>query len=154
MENKEILTKGAEETGVLAGKFIEEVLLDREKRGRAGAVVVCLWGDLGAGKTTFVQGIGRMLQIGKTLSSPTFLIMKKYLLSGQYKGRCLYHYDAYRISNTEDILDLGWEEIIGDENNIVVVEWPEKIASILPSSRIDVRLSHVSENQRRINLSF
>ena len=150
MENKEILTKNPEETRFAAGEFIREVL---KEKGGNGAVLICLRGDLGAGKTTFVQGIGQALGVRETLNSPTFLIMKKCPLSGGYAGKCLYHFDTYRISAAEDIMDLGWEEIISGRHNIVVVEWPEKISSILPKRKIDIDFRHISENERRIIFS-
>jgi len=151
MERREVTTESAEETRHLAETLIAEIIeplpLVSE---RAGATVLCLWGDLGAGKTTFTQGIGRELGVREVLNSPTFLIMKKYDLAGKYSGYHLYHLDAYRIGSEEDLLDLGWREILADGRNVVVVEWPEKIAGILPEKRWDLRFTALSENSRQI----
>ncbi|MFA7169462.1 MAG: tRNA (adenosine(37)-N6)-threonylcarbamoyltransferase complex ATPase subunit type 1 TsaE [Candidatus Paceibacterota bacterium] len=147
MKKNEITTISVEETWSVAGEFIAG-LLSRPKKSKA--TLICLWGDLGSGKTAFTQGLGRELGVKENLNSPTFLIMKKYVSLGEYKNLSLFHFDTYRISDKEDILNLGWAEILEDENNIVVVEWPEKIAEILPSVRIDVHFVVLSENSRRI----
>lgn len=154
MKDPEITTESVEETWQKAAEFTEEILarLEAEKDHKAEekAALVCLWGDLGSGKTTFTQGIAKALGVKETVNSPTFLVMKKYPLSGKNKGLNLYHFDLYRIHGAQEILDLGWKEIVADRNNLVVVEWPEKIAEILPSWRIDLEFKLVSENARRI----
>lgn len=148
MENREIVTYSAKETQEKAGEFVRGLLADTENAGRAR--LVCLWGDLGSGKTTFTQGVAAELGVRGVVNSPTFLIMKKYFLGGRDKGMSLYHFDCYRVSSAEEIFDLGWEEILADGNNLVLVEWPEKIASILPEERIDATFETVSEDCRRI----
>lgn len=158
MKDLEITTKSAEETRQKAGEFMETILA-RLKAGKHGeteerAALVCLWGDLGSGKTTFTQGIAKKLGVKETVNSPTFLVMKKYVLAGENKGINLYHFDLYRISKAEEMLDLGWKEIIADKNNLVVVEWPDKIVEILPPWRIDLKFDLISENARRIFFHF
>lgn len=147
MQEWEIETKSAKETQEAAGKFVVEILASWEGRG---ARVVCLWGDLGSGKTTFTQGMAKKLGVREVINSPTFLIMKKYPLAGDYKGRNLYHFDMYRIQGKEDLWDLGWNEILAEEKNLVVVEWPEKIKEILPEERIDINFNFISQDTRRI----
>lgn len=108
--------------------------------------IVCLYGDLGAGKTTLTQGIARGLGIKKTVISPTFILMRRYDL----KNRFLYHIDLYRLNSLEEVRGLGIEEITGDPKNIVIIEWPEKIQSSLPRPRREVRLKNISETEREI----
>ncbi|MDZ4385535.1 MAG: tRNA (adenosine(37)-N6)-threonylcarbamoyltransferase complex ATPase subunit type 1 TsaE [Candidatus Moranbacteria bacterium] len=123
-----------------------------------GAFVFCLEGDLGAGKTTFTQGVLKGLGAEGPYTSPTFLIMKEYNLQDtkykkqetkKFKIRNIYHIDAYRVG-AEDVLSLGWEEIIADPKNVVIVEWPEKIARILPENSIRIKFEWLDENQRKI----
>lgn len=155
MQRQEVTTESAEETQRLAGELVVRMLPPGTSRpAPSGATVLCLWGDLGAGKTTFAQGIGRELGVREVLNSPTFLIMKKYNLAGRYQGFHLYHLDTYRIRSEEDLLDLGWREILEDGTNIVVVEWPEKITGILPANRLDIRFVALSENSRQITFGI
>lgn len=136
MKELKIVTNSVEETRGLAGKLIGEILAKaRTAKGRAQ--LICLWGDLGSGKTTFTQGLAESLGVKGVVNSPTFLIMKKYLLGGKYAGMNLYHFDCYRIRSAEEVDDLGWREILANGNNLVV-EWPEKITGILPEKRIDM----------------
>ena len=113
--------------------------------------LVCLYGDLGGGKTTFSQGIGEELGVEEIVNSPTFIIMKKYL-SGKKMNKkyTLYHFDCYRISDSQEILDLGWEDIIGGENNIILIEWPENVKDILPKNRLNLKFEFVDENTRKM----
>lgn len=149
MENRKNITKSAEETKALAGDLAKELLLRAKNADHAQ--LVCLSGDLGAGKTTFAQGLLQGLGVKGIINSPTFLIMKKYILSGDLKGYSLFHFDCYRIGDPEEILDLGWKEILGDQRNIVLVEWPEKIMDILPSKKIDVEFAFIEDEVREIN---
>ena len=106
----------------------------------SGGEIICLSGDLGSGKTTFAQGVLHGLGAKGPYTSPTFVVMKQYkkrisnfkfqisnqIQSPKSKIENIYHIDCYRI-NSKDILDLGWEEIISGKNNIVIVEWAERI---------------------------
>ena len=136
---KKIL-KNVEDTKKFAEEFLQMVLDgDRERN------VVLLQGELGAGKTTFSQFVLEYLSAEGPFTSPTFVIMKKYELKDDKKQRndghyhttiyssveSIYHLDCYRVDE-ESVLDLGWEEIIADKNNLVLVEWPEKIKNIWP----------------------
>ena len=147
MSKNQIITKSAKETKVFAKKIVKELLELNDNK----SLVICLYGDLGAGKTTFVQGLAEELGIKEVVNSPTFLIMKKYSARRDEALPRLYHFDCYRISDYQEILDLGWEEIIGGENNIIVIEWPEKIKQILPKKRLEIKFEFVDENTRKIN---
>jgi tRNA threonylcarbamoyladenosine biosynthesis protein TsaE len=149
MENLKNITKSAEETKTLAEGLAKELLLRSENANRSQ--LICLWGGLGAGKTTFVQGLAKEIGIKGIINSPTFLIMKKYILSGEWEGYNLFHFDCYRIEDAEEILSLGWREILENPKNIVLVEWPEKIIDILPSKKIDVEFNFIEDDLREIN---
>ena len=102
--------------------------------------VVTLEGELGAGKTTFTKGIANGLGITRTLSSPTFTIIK------EYRGDIpLYHMDAYRLEHSEE--DLGFEEYFNGEG-ISVVEWAQFIEAFLPDERLDVKIEYITEQER------
>ncbi|MFH0968909.1 MAG: tRNA (adenosine(37)-N6)-threonylcarbamoyltransferase complex ATPase subunit type 1 TsaE [Patescibacteria group bacterium] len=106
--------------------------------------IICLSGDLGAGKTTFTQGLLKGLKIKGPHTSPTFVIMKKY--------NDIYHFDAYRI-NEKDILGLGWKEIIADKNNIIIIEWAERVKNIIPKNALWIKFKWVGENSRELKFS-
>lgn len=105
---------------------------------RGGATIVALSGDLGAGKTTFVQVCARELGVGETVSSPTFVIEKIYGLSNQKFAR-LIHIDAYRLKEARELEVLDWEEITQDPQNLIYIEWPERVPEAIPESAIRVR---------------
>ncbi|MCK4891230.1 MAG: tRNA (adenosine(37)-N6)-threonylcarbamoyltransferase complex ATPase subunit type 1 TsaE [Candidatus Pacebacteria bacterium] len=149
MSKNQITTKSPEETKEFAKVLVEEwIQINKTKNSNW---LVCLYGDLGGGKTTFVQGLAEEFGIKETVNSPTFLIMKKYTSSKKInKKYTLYHFDCYRISDYKEILNLGWEEIISGENNLIVIEWPEKIEEILPEKRLNIEFKFINENARKI----
>lgn len=110
-----------------------------------GGEVLCLSGDLGAGKTTFTQGLLKGLKVKGPYTSPTFVVIKEY----KKKDRNIYHIDAYRI-NEKDLLNLGWEEIIAGNKNITIVEWAERVKKILPKNCVKIKFEWVDEKQRKI----
>lgn len=102
--------------------------------------VITLSGDLGAGKTTLTQGIAKGMAIERTVSSPTFTILKIY------QGRLpLYHFDAYRLEDSKE--DLGFEEMI-DGDGVAVIEWPEYIQREIPKERLDIIIRRLDEQKR------
>lgn len=106
--------------------------------------VLTLEGDLGAGKTTFTKALAVALGIKRTVSSPTFTIMK------QYEGRVPFnHLDVYRLEHSEE--DLGWEEIF-DGDAISVVEWAHFIEEELPQERLEIRINRDGETSRTVTL--
>ena len=149
MPKNQIITKSSGETKDFAKVLIGEWL--EMNKIKNSSWLVCLSGDLGSGKTTFVQGLAEELGIRKVVNSPTFLIMKKYSARRDEALLRLYHFDCYRISDYQEILDLGWEEIISEKNNIIVIEWPEKIKKILPKKRLNIKFEFVDENTRKIS---
>lgn len=105
---------------------------------RESATVVALSGDLGAGKTTFVQVCARELGIEETVSSPTFVIEKIYELSNR-KFACLIHIDAYRLKEAKELEVLGWGELVKDPQNLICIEWPERVTEAIPQNAVRVR---------------
>jgi tRNA threonylcarbamoyladenosine biosynthesis protein TsaE len=110
-----------------------------------GGEVITLEGDLGAGKTTFTQALAKGLGIRRTVSSPTFTILK------QYEGRLpLNHLDVYRLADSEE--DLGWDELFyGDA--VSVVEWAQYIEEELPEERLAIEIRRLDENGRRFSFT-
>jgi tRNA threonylcarbamoyladenosine biosynthesis protein TsaE len=152
------LSNSLEQTQKIANDFVSRIL---DLSGQDEAVVVGLYGDLGAGKTTFTQCIAEAFGVFETVTSPTFVIEKIYPIrtdgrlhptsNGVGEFKYLIHMDAYRIEKSDEILHLDWREIISNPNNLVLIEWPEKIADIMPK-HIIVNLSHISENSRGIEI--
>jgi len=104
------------------------------------ATLIALSGNLGAGKTTFAQGIAQALGVEEQVTSPTFVIEKIYQLMGQKFTR-LIHIDAYRLKDPHELEVLGWNELITDPTNLIVIEWPEHVAALLPPDATHVTLS-------------
>lgn len=128
--------KSVEETWELARKVASEL--------KPGSVL-CLEGDLGAGKTTFTQGLAAALGASGRVNSPTFCIVQEH-------GR-LVHMDLYRLKSEDDVLAIGWEDYLAD-GAILVVEWPERAGSLIPKDAGHVRITHIpgSEERRHIDI--
>lgn len=123
-------------------------LQDTEKIGKIisrcleKGTVLCLDGDLGAGKTAITQFIAKEFGVKEYITSPTFNIIK------EYEGRLpFYHMDVYRIESEDDMYDLGYDEYIYSES-VTVIEWSENIRTILPDERIDIKIDRIDENKR------
>jgi tRNA threonylcarbamoyladenosine biosynthesis protein TsaE len=112
--------------------------------------VIALEGDLGSGKTTFIQGLALGLGIKSKISSPTFVIFKKYKVQNHQKLDWFYHFDLYRIENPEEIMDLGFEEIINNKHVIVAIEWAEKIKNLLPTDSLKIKIKYLNKSSRKI----
>lgn len=117
------------------------------------ACVLAFFGDLGAGKTTITKEIASHLGVDVNVISPTFVIMKNYKTKNS-KFKNLIHIDAYRLDNHEDIFVLGWEELLKNKDNLIIVEWPEKISKYLPKAFYSVILEHKDETTRKIKFCY
>ena len=137
-----MITKNERETKKVARILAQEIV--KKPLGTKDAVVIGLQGELGSGKTRFVQGFAKGFGIKSRLTSPTFVLMKKY--------KNLYHIDCYRLNKPKDLLDLDFKEIIDDPQNIVVVEWAEKVRSILPRDVIWIKFEIMNQNKRKIKI--
>jgi tRNA threonylcarbamoyladenosine biosynthesis protein TsaE len=159
--DKKYITKSFQETQKLGEKFAKQILLSRTSPKTA--VVLTLHGNLGGGKTTFLQGFAKGLGIKEKITSPTFVIMKRFTLSSDRGFRNFYHIDCYRLIGSKDILELfsaqggpasGWKKIISDSENIVAIEWPEKIKKVLPKNIIKIEFKFIDETTREINFKM
>lgn len=109
--------------------------------------IFALTGELGAGKTTFVQGFAKGLGIKDKIISPTFVLIRQHLIPDTKK--VLYHVDLYRLDNTADLQNIGLQEIWSDPNNIILIEWAEKLTE-LPKGTIQISIQKKGANQRSI----
>ena len=129
------VTKSAEETKAVGERLGTYFLESKESVPH----IVCFWGDLGSGKTTFIQGIARGLGISKRLLSPTFIIVRHYDIP--QTDRRLHHFDLYRFTDQKEVVAVGLSEILKQPQAIICIEWPERLGTLLPKERIDVRCS-------------
>lgn len=119
-----------------------------------GGELILLAGQLGAGKTTFTQGLAKGMRIHDQVSSPTFTLLKEY--SPQPGRTCqpaipLYHFDLYRLEQPEEIFDLGFEDYFSS-SGVCIVEWADKADSLWPPERLSIRLQLVDETRRSLLL--
>lgn len=111
------------------------------------ATVVTLSGDLGAGKTTFTQGMAAALGVEEPVTSPTFVIEKIYALKDQAFSH-LIHIDAYRLTGSHELEVLGWKAIVAEPGNLVVIEWPERVPELIPEDVVELRFDIEGEGRR------
>lgn len=131
-----------------AGAFIAPYA-DRERAPHEGALIIALIGDLGAGKTTFTQGIAEALDVHDPLPSPTFIIERAYKLAHPHFSH-LVHIDAYRLESSEELRRLGWENLSTDPRTIIVIEWADKVRDVLPPDVVTVHLSMISPDVHEV----
>lgn len=129
--------------------FAMKVLESLRQQSTAG--VLALYGDLGSGKTTFVQEFGKLLGIQTRMQSPTFVIMKMYDISYKTYTRFI-HIDAYRLEKPEELDVLGWTELLKDPKNLIVIEWAERAGTLLPSDSLAIRFTFVDDTTRKIEV--
>jgi tRNA threonylcarbamoyladenosine biosynthesis protein TsaE len=113
--------------------------------------VVGLSGDLGAGKTTFTKHLLKKLGYTGSVPSPTFVLRRDYELNDKNFKR-LIHIDAYRLNGGKELQILGFEELINNTNNLIVIEWPENVIDILPENHIKIHCEFVNENSRKFDV--
>ncbi len=138
-----MISRSQKETEKIAEVFISKLLKKEQKR--SGALVVGLSGNLGSGKTAFVKAAAKYFGIRDTVTSPTFVIMKKY------RG-FFFHLDAYRLKNEKELSVLGWRKIIGEKNNLVFIEWPENVRKAMPRGARYIFASYQKDGGRSFKL--
>lgn len=141
------ITQSAKDTQALGESFGNSLLKGSGLLGGA-ARIICLRGDLGSGKTTFVQGAARGLTITSRLLSPTFIIVRRYSIPKQ-KGE-LYHLDLYRTENEKDAEVIGFSDMINNPGAIVFIEWPERLEGLLPKKRLEINFCVLPDGAHRI----
>jgi len=108
-----------------------------------GKKIFAFYGEMGAGKTTFIKEICKQLGVNDNTSSPTFSIINEYIGNG---GQKIYHFDFYRIKNIEEAYDMGYEDYLYS-NAFCFIEWPEKIKELLPENTVSVTIAILDGNR-------
>jgi tRNA threonylcarbamoyladenosine biosynthesis protein TsaE len=144
----ETVTNSAEETKAIGEKFAAKLV---------GGEVLALIGDLGSGKTTFVQGLANGLGIRQRIISPTFILLRNYTISNSNNDKLntFNHIDLYRLGNDaeRELLDLGFKELSEDERTVTVVEWADKAKGVFSDKTIWIRFNALSGDSRKIEIS-
>ncbi|SRR3989344_810784 len=143
---EKFISRSEVDTHRLAEKIAESI-----KRGLpAGrqSKIIALYGNLGSGKTTFVQGLAKALGIRQRIISPTFVIIRPHKLK---TNKTFYHIDLYRLGKA-DPNNLGLKEIFLEKDAIVAIEWAEKIEKLLPKDTLKIKFKTLSENEREVTI--
>lgn len=149
-----LISKSAGDTKRLAARLAKETL--RALVEMPQALIMSLEGDLGAGKTTFVQGFAKGLGIRQRILSPTFVLMKKFAVPRPKPSTLyplpysLYHIDCYRLDSPKALLELGWKEIAREPGNIVLVEWGDRVRGVLPNQHTTLTFAVTGVRKRLI----
>jgi tRNA threonylcarbamoyladenosine biosynthesis protein TsaE len=141
------LVRTTQETAELAARFVQTL----SNTASAGATIIGLVGDLGAGKTTFVQAAAASLGVIDKVTSPTYILEKIYRLE-HARFDHLIHIDAYRLEKPEELMNLGWREISANPKNLIFLEWPERVEDIMPKLYTKIIFNHVDEGSREITI--
>lgn len=144
----EVLTQSPSQTKKLGKILAREFLITSIEK----ALVLGLIGDLGGGKTTFLQGFARGLGIKERILSPSFVIMKRFEMINKKNFVNFYHFDCYRIENAGEILNLGFREIISNPQNITSIEWADRITQILPKDTLILKFEFIDQKTRKITI--
>jgi len=154
----EIVSKSSRDTQEIAGDLAKNIIQ------KSGPSVIALYGDLGSGKTTFVQFFAEALGVREKVLSPTFVIIKTFGLNvrtyadqarinaDKFKCKKLVHIDTYRLKSAKDLIKLGFNEMLKDKENIILIEWPEKIERYLPKDAIKIHFETISEKERKLTI--
>ena len=141
------ISKSAEETKNIARNIMQE--LTREPV--SAATIIELVGDLGAGKTTFMQGVGEFFGVREHLVSPTFVIQRNYEIPTGFPWKGLVHIDAYRIEDEKELRAIAFDGYARDQENIIFIEWPTNLGRDLHGVK-RIEFAHISENEREIKV--
>ncbi len=140
-----IATASARETKKAAEKILHTLLMKRLR-----PTILALEGELGSGKTTFIQGLARGLGIKEKVQSPTFVLVKWYKLSKRrHPLRHLVHVDAYRLESLAEARHLGLRDAFRDPEAIIVIEWADRIKKLIPKNAVWIRFTHGTKPSTR-----
>ena len=142
---KEIISHNIADTAQFAQEFLVGLTPQSD-----WATVVGLYGDLGSGKTFFVQQIAKALGVRGSVQSPTFVIVKSYKLKVK-SFNTLIHVDAYRLEKGEELRKLEFQGLLADHRNLIFIEWAERVAGILPPDHIKLHFEFVNDTTRKIS---
>lgn len=146
-----VITKSPAETKKLAGKILRALV---KSKTREQSLVLALRGELGSGKTTFVQGLAKSLGLDEKIQSPTFVLMRGYALPKKIKiFRHFLHIDAYRLTRAAEVKHFGFREMLKDKDALIAIEWAERVKKLIPKRAVWIHFGHKGQNVRRINLS-
>ncbi len=134
-----------EELKFFVSSFLEEI------KQKNNATTIALSGDLGAGKTAFVQCAAKYFDINETITSPTFVIQKEYKIENHNIFNNMIHIDAYRLESAAELEYLGWNEIISNPKNIIFIEWPEQVSGIEMLDATTIKITILDNDARKIN---
>ena len=140
-----IVSKSLAETEAIAKDYVNKELRKKEDK----ALVVCLSGDLGSGKTAFTQAVCKILEVEGNVTSPTFVLEKRYKIKHQ-EFEELVHIDAYRLADGEEIRRIGWDELQKNNRRIIFIEWPEMVKDVFVGDEKKVEFKFISESEREI----
>lgn len=143
---KTFITHSLAETQALAYDWVASLDTSRDE-----ALVVGLYGNLGAGKTSFTQAVAHELGVKDIVNSPTFVIEKLYETTHPHFVR-LIHIDAYRLADASELQTLNFEELVANKHNLIVIEWPENVQGILPQNHIKILCEFVDETSRKFEV--
>jgi tRNA threonylcarbamoyladenosine biosynthesis protein TsaE len=137
----------------IAETVIVEAINKQENDTNDRATTITLSGDLGSGKTTFVKMVAKVLGVEESVTSPTFVIMKKFAVKHP-SFHTLVHVDAYRLEKPKELEVLDWDEMVHNTGTLVCIEWPERVQSAIPSEVLSVSFYYSEEAQDRRNIQF
>ena len=152
----EIISNSVEKTQDIAGQLVREIIAKKSAK-KNGAYAIALSGDLGSGKTAFIQGVAYALGVKEKVLSPTFLLMRSFGLGKDGEGQrapfsSMYHFDFYRLGNPKDVLDLGYEEVMENNDHLVVMEWADRFKQLIPKDAVWVNLEWLAPDKRKISV--
>jgi len=145
----QVISESPVQTKKIAAKLAADIL---KKRPGKRAFVISLKGDLGSGKTTFVQGFVGAFGVSDKVKSPTFLLIKNYRLANS-RFTDIYHIDCYRVENWKQLEPLEIKQIFNNPYAIILVEWPERISPILPLVKAKIKFEHIDPKTRKIMIA-
>jgi tRNA threonylcarbamoyladenosine biosynthesis protein TsaE len=140
-----VISESPKETQKIASFFMQAIL--RQYTPKQNGMVVSLEGPLGGGKTEFLKGIAKFLKLKEKIFSPTFLIMKSFPCKTSL-FKTLWHLDCYRIEKSKEIKELDFSEIIKNPQNLIFIEWGNKIKKILPKNHLKIKFKIIGEHTR------
>lgn len=135
-----MISKSEKETFEFAKTFAQKL---------KGGEVLCLIGDLGAGKTAFTKGLANGLEVKNIITSPTFVLMKVYNIKNK-KIKTLAHIDAYRLTDGEALKQIGVDDYFNDKNCVTIIEWADRVKEIWPKNIIEIHFKILEGDKREV----